>query len=208
MARRGEGRPRQQVVLRRPGRGAGGGPGGEGQAPWLSQFARLYQRTALMYKWRDPLLTKARLGQSVVVSLLVGLIYLQLGSSQADVQNKMGAAFFIVINQCILGLFSVIQVVFPLELPIFLREYTSGTYRVDAYFLSRTFCEVPIQFTFPILYGTIAWWLVDFRADAEAFVLFLLLLVVAVNSSISLGYAVSAAAANVATALAVGPVGG
>lgn len=193
------------AALDASGGGAGSGAaGGEGQAPWLSQFARLYQRTALMYK-RDPLLTKARLGQSVVVSLLVGLIYLQLGSSQADVQNKMGAAFFIVINQCILGLFSVIQV-FPLELPIFLREYTSGTYRVDAYFLSRTFCEVPIQFTFPILYGTIAWWLVDFRADAEAFVLFLLLLVVAVNSSISLGYAVSAAAANVATALAVGPM--
>lgn len=35
-----------------------------------------------MYK-REPVLTKARMAQTVVVALLVGLIFLQLGDTQA-----------------------------------------------------------------------------------------------------------------------------
>jgi len=31
---------------------------------------------------------------------------------------------------------------FPLETPIFLREYNTGLYRVDVYFLSKMFAEV------------------------------------------------------------------
>jgi len=173
-------------------------------ASWLTQFVQLYKRTGLMYK-RDPLLSKARFAQSLVVSLLVGLIYLRLGNTQEDVMNKMGAAFFIVINQCILGMFSVLQV-FPLELPIFLREYTSGAYRTDSYFLARTMCEIPIQFVFPIIYGAITWWMVGFNDSATRFFCFLFLLIVATNASISLGYAVSAGAPNVSAALAIGPV--
>lgn len=41
----------------------------------------MYKRTLIMYR-REPVLTKARLGQTVVVAVLVGLIFLQLGNSQ------------------------------------------------------------------------------------------------------------------------------
>lgn len=41
----------------------------------------MYKRTILMYR-REPVLTRARLGQAVVVAIIVGLIFLQLGDSQ------------------------------------------------------------------------------------------------------------------------------
>jgi len=174
------------------------------KASWGTQFQQLYKRTGIMYK-RDPVLGRVRMIQSVIVSLLVGLIYLRLGNTQTDVQNKMGAAFFLVINQCFSGMLGVLQV-FPLEKPIFYREYQSGTYRVDAYFLARTLCEIPIQFTFPIIFGTISWWLIGFNDRADRFFLFLFLLVTAGNAAISLGYIVSAVAPNVTAAMAIGTV--
>lgn len=45
------------------------------------QAVEVYKRTIIMYR-REPVLTKARLGQTVVVAVLVGLIFLQLGDSQ------------------------------------------------------------------------------------------------------------------------------
>lgn len=43
----------------------------------------MYKRTLIMYR-REPVLTKARLAQTVVVGALVGLIFLQLGNSQVS----------------------------------------------------------------------------------------------------------------------------
>lgn len=44
-------------------------------------MAEVYKRTLIMYR-REPVLTKVRLMQAVVVAVIVGLIFLQLGKSQ------------------------------------------------------------------------------------------------------------------------------
>lgn len=51
------------------------------------------QMSALMYRSfktqvRNPMLVRARLGQTIAVSLLIGIIYLQLGLGQSSVQNR------------------------------------------------------------------------------------------------------------------------
>lgn len=71
----------------------------------------------------------------------------------------MGVLFFSILNQSILGTIGVLQV-FPLEMPIFIREYGSRAYRVDTYFLGRTLAELPFQVLFPALFGTIVYWMV------------------------------------------------
>lgn len=82
------------------------------RAAWCTQFSVLTQR-AFKNTLRDPVTTRARLGQAVVVGLIVGLIYWQLGQEQADVQNRNGALFFVLINQSMNAMFGVLQV-FPL----------------------------------------------------------------------------------------------
>lgn len=50
-------------------------------AGWWRQLWELYKRTLLMYK-REPILTRVRLAQSVVVGVIVGLIFLQIGTAE------------------------------------------------------------------------------------------------------------------------------
>ena len=52
--------------------------------------------------FRNPLIVKAKFGQTLFMALLLGLLYLQLGLDQEDIQNRQGALFFITVN----GLFS------------------------------------------------------------------------------------------------------
>lgn len=52
-----------------------------------NQVAEVYKRTLIMYR-REPVLTKVRLAQTVIVALLVGLIFLQLGNSQVTSQSQ------------------------------------------------------------------------------------------------------------------------
>ncbi|CAN0433874.1 unnamed protein product [Ascophyllum nodosum] len=183
------------------------------QASWATQArhtrgaspaTEVYKRTIIMYR-REPVLTKARLAQTIVVSVLVGLIFLQLGNTQTEVQSKMGVMFFVAINQGILGTIGVLQV-FPNEMPVFLREHDSGAYKVGSYFFGRTLAEIPIQVIFPALFSAIVYLLVGFPLKAAPFFLFMLFVVLTSNAAISLGYVVSALAKNVDVALALGPM--
>ncbi|CAM9913585.1 unnamed protein product, partial [Hapterophycus canaliculatus] len=164
----------------------------------------VYKRTLIMYR-REPVLTKARLGQTVIVGVLVGLIFLQLGNTQSDVQSTMGLLFFVAINQGILGTIGVLQV-FPNEMPVFLREHDSGAYRVGSYFLGRTLAEIPFQVFFPALFSVIVYLLCGFVLEARPIFLFTVFVVFTANAAISLGYVISALAKSVDVALAVGPM--
>ncbi len=120
---------------------------------WARQFNILFDR-ALTNTWRDPILTKVRMGQTLFVGILAGLIYLQIENNQLLPQNLNGAIFFILINQSFSGLFGVIQT-FPLERPIFQREHESGAYSVSAYYWSKTCADFLFQIFFPIVFVAI-----------------------------------------------------
>ncbi len=83
-------------------------------APVWTQ-ARLLGVRALLNAWRNQLIIKGRLGQAVIMGLVVGLIYLNVTDvAPAAVQDRQGALFFMVINgeqaACLLLLFSLLTV--------------------------------------------------------------------------------------------------
>jgi len=95
------------------------------QASQWTQLAQLVRRARLA-AIRDPVLTKARAGQTFFLSIVIGSMYAySIDNGDTLVQNIMGASFFMVLNQGILGLLSVLQV-FPLDIPLFLREVAAG----------------------------------------------------------------------------------
>ena len=120
---------------------------------WTRQFSVLFDRAMTNTK-RDPILTKVRLGQTLFIGILAGLIYLQVENDQLLPQNLNGAIFFILINQSFSGLFGVIQT-FPLERPIFQREHESGAYSVSAYYWSKTCADFLFQIIFPVIFVAI-----------------------------------------------------
>jgi ABC-type multidrug transport system permease subunit len=174
------------------------------QTSWILQFRMLYWRSTIMAR-REPILTKVRIVQAVFVGLLAGLIYLQLGESASSVQSVMGSLFFSVMSQSILGTIGVLQV-FPLEIPIFVRENDANLYGPVAYFVSKTFAELPVQLIVPFLFATIMWWMVGYSTAAGIYFTYCLFVIMTSNAAVSLGYALSTISSNVAVVLALGPM--
>ena len=107
--------------------------------------------------------------------------------------------------QAVMGTFGVILTL-PLELPVFLREHSSGLYRVDTYFLGRTMAELPFQILFPFVYSTIVFYLVGLSVSTGTFWTFAVFVTVLSNTAISLGYFLSALANSVMVAIGLGYV--
>lgn len=168
----------------------------------LSQLSLLTRRAFLSVK-RDPTVTNARLAQSLVLSVIAGLIYADTELNQQGIQNLSGAMFFILINQSFSGVFGVLQT-FPLELPVFYREHKAGLYRTDTYYLAKTIADLPFQIIFTVIFCSIAYFLVGFSATLSQFLIFTGTIVLCANTAFSLGYLISCATTNVGVALAVG----
>ena len=82
----------------------GGKPVGRYSSSFSTQLRGLLWRSSLAIR-RDKMLTKARAGQTIVLSIVIGLIFLRLGNSQTDVQNRQGAIFLMIMNQSMGALF-------------------------------------------------------------------------------------------------------
>ena len=82
----------------------GGKAVGRYSSSFITQTRGLLWRSGLAIS-RDKMLTKARAGQTIVLSIVIGLIFLRLGNGQTDVQNRQGAIFLIIMNQSMGALF-------------------------------------------------------------------------------------------------------
>lgn len=80
-----------------------------------------------------------------------------------------------------------VEKVFCEEFPVFLREFRSGLYRTDTYFLGKTMAEVPIFLIIPIIFNSIVYPLVGLRKDYKAFIIATAVLTLVTNISTSFG---------------------
>lgn len=110
------------------------------KSSWLTQLRYLSWRSFTMTV-RDPVVLKVRLLQTIIAALLAGVIYGGTEMSQSTIMNYNGALFSLVCNMNWLFQNSAVEL-FCFEMPIFLREYQSGLYRTDAYFLAKNLAEV------------------------------------------------------------------
>nr|KAG5714726.1 hypothetical protein BaRGS_000214 [Batillaria attramentaria] len=115
---------------------------------------------------------------AVVIALILGLIYLRLDLDQKGVMNINGAMFLMITNASFSNMFAVVNS-FPNELGIFLREYGSGLYRTDVYYLAKSVAEFPTFILLPVVFVAVTYWMI--------------------------GYVISTVAGNVSIALAIGP---
>ena len=70
-------------------------------------------------------------------------------------------------NSCIKS--HIIQA-FCIEIPVFIREHSAGTYRTDVYFLTKQLADLPIFLLTPVLFMSIYYWMVGFYADVYNFI--------------------------------------
>ncbi|XP_060597874.1 protein white-like [Ruditapes philippinarum] len=173
------------------------------EATWTQQFKAVFKRS-LKTVIREPMVTRVRIAQTVVIAVVLGLIYLRLELSQTGVQDINGVLFLLLMNMTFSNVFGVLNS-FPLETPIFFREYATGLYGADVYFLCKSFAELPTFIVIPLVFCAITYWMVGLYSTFMAFLVFTGILVLVANISVSFGYIVSTSANSVTTALAIAP---
>lgn len=134
---------------------------------FATQMKELYWREMVRVS-RDITGLITRFGTAAFMNLLFALIFLGTGDGDnADVEDfntHVGAIVLINISS-MFGSAMPVMIQFPYERPVFLREYSSGTYSAVAYFLSRFFIEVPILFTQILMGYTIVYFSIQFQGE-------------------------------------------
>ncbi|ESO99617.1 hypothetical protein LOTGIDRAFT_141832 [Lottia gigantea] len=142
--------------------------------------------------FRNPQSSILQIFVMIIFAVIVGAVYWQIDdSSTSGVQNRVGAFFFIIMNQ-VFGNLSAIEL-FIKERSIFIHENVSGFYRVSAYFLAKVFCDViPMRLIPVIVFSSIVYWMVGKSPAYMLFFFFMLDLFLTTLSASSLAFAISA----------------
>jgi len=174
------------------------------KASWWTQFFSLLWRNWLALI-KEPQQVQVRLGSTIVIAFILGIIYLQQNLDQNGVMNINGAIFILITNLSFSNIFAVVTV-FSSELPIFLREHFNGMYRVDTYFLTKQIVELPVSIVGPALFVVIFYFMVGLDITAEKFFLHLVIVLLILQVVMSLGYFMSCISPNAEVGLALAPV--
>ncbi|MES1912798.1 MAG: hypothetical protein MHM6MM_005020 [Cercozoa sp. M6MM] len=120
-----------------------------GQRGFLSQTLLLAKRSLKNFV-RTPNTFAARIVQTLVVSVLVGIIFYQLDNDQVGMQNRKGVLFFLMLFATFGSAMS-ISLTFPVERDLFNREHANNLYSLGPYFCGKVVAELPFQFVWPLL---------------------------------------------------------
>lgn len=173
------------------------------EASWGQQFLSVLWRSWISLL-RDVVLFRVRVMQTMVVAVVLGLIYLRLDYDQTGVMNINGAIFLLITNASFSNMFAVVNS-FPNEIAIFLREYGSGLYRTDVYFLAKNLAELPTFVLLPALFIAIDYWMVGLYEAWQAYLIATGIIILVSNVAVSFGLIISSLAGNVNIALAIAP---
>lgn len=154
---------------------------------------------------RNPLLFFVKLAQAIMMGFIVDILFRDLGYGRVQVENRKGILFFTTIQFIMLGSNSN-SMTFPLERPMFLKEYKEGLYGTTAFVLSKFLAELPTQIFFTFLYVVIQYFALDLnRETAKQFFVFLGLAILSHWTGCGYGNLAGVISPNVVASTVIGP---
>ena len=136
------------------------------------------EQTKLLFlrEWRnlqrDVAALGARFGLTTFLSILIGVIFLDVGATDSSVSENLQSHFGALIMVLLMSMFGTAQpalLSFPEERPVFLREYSTSHYTVGAYFSSRLTMEAFITGCQMFVSTIITYFMIDFQINFGLF---------------------------------------
>lgn len=146
-----------------------------------------------------------RLFVVIFLNTLYALIFLNRGDIDRDDYN-LESHFGSLANLSISAMFSAIQPIlltFPIERPVFLREYSSGLYRVLPYFLTKTIIEMVLNLGYTLVMMLLTYWTIGLNGNF-LMILFIFWLQGTVGASLAMW--LGSLTSNVETAIQLTPL--
>lgn len=168
------------------------------------QFTVLFKRYILDYiRFKSAL--AAFFLQTIVVSVLLSLVFWQVGTEQSSIQNRMGVLFFIVAQETF-AFTMPLAVVVPTERKMIKRERNSVSYKASSAYLAKIISVVPQALFKTLILSSIVYWSVGLQAYASNFGIFIAMLFSLILCSQALGMIIGSLVPNTHVALIVGPM--
>ncbi|OMJ95609.1 hypothetical protein SteCoe_1037 [Stentor coeruleus] len=154
---------------------------------------------------RNPLLFFVKLAQAITMGFIVDILFRDLGYGMVQVENRKGVLFFTTIQFIMLGSNSN-SMTFPIERPLFLKDYKEGLYGTTAFVLSKFLAELPTQIFFTFIYVVIQYFALDLnRETAKQFFVFLGLAILSHWTGCGYGNLAGVISPNVVASTVIGP---
>ncbi|XP_008797958.2 ABC transporter G family member 14-like isoform X2 [Phoenix dactylifera] len=154
---------------------------------WLEQFLVLLRRG--IKERRYEAFNKLRIFQVISVATLGGLLWWH--TSPSHIQDRVALLFFFSVFWGFFPLYNAVFT-FPQERSMLIKERSSGMYRLSSYFLARTAGDLPMELALPTAFVVIIYWMGGLQPSASSFLLSLLVVLLSVLVSQSLGLAFGA----------------
>ncbi|KAK2142869.1 hypothetical protein LSH36_903g00013 [Paralvinella palmiformis] len=171
------------------------------QSGFITQYVTLTQRNFFQAKSR--ILSKLNFIQTVVLSVVSGLLWFQTPRTEESLKDRNGMMFFVI---SYFGFFTMFDIItsFPDERTVITKERAAGTYRLSAYYLSKMTSEAPLMFLLPIIMTTISYWMTGLMPTAGNFVAFLMLVLLHSSVAQSFGIVVGVSCIDLRTSITTG----
>jgi ABC-type multidrug transport system ATPase subunit len=157
-------------------------PPGSSDLNFPTQYSRslFTQCVACLWKqklsyWRNPSYTAVRIMFTVIIALLFGTMFWDLGSrtkKQQDLFNAMGSMYAAVLYLGVQNSGSV-QPVVVVERTVFYRERAAGMYSALPYAFGQVLIELPYIFVQTLIYGVLVYSMIGFEWTVAKFLWYL-----------------------------------
>ncbi|KAJ9475372.1 putative ATP-dependent permease (putative) [Pseudozyma hubeiensis] len=149
--------------------------GGSSMASFMTQFITLSRRNFITAR-RDPGGALAHIVGAVVIGLIVGGCFYQVKLTIAGFQNRVGSMYFLFILLSFSALSSATAL--SKARPLMMRERANGLYGPLSWLISYVVYDALLLRVIPaILLGTIMYWMVRMKSQANYFFEFILICV-------------------------------
>jgi ABC-type multidrug transport system ATPase subunit len=172
--------------------------------PFWIQFVQLMKRN-FINAMREPAVFRAVIIQSLLVSLIMGGIYFDIGNDQTGLQDIGGGLFFAAIFIMFMGMLGPFSL-FSVERKQFLFQVREGIYGTHSYFLAKVLAEVPKFFVISLVFSTVIYFMFDLTLDVSKFFIFVMFGFLVASAAFGFGSVVTSAFPNPAVALTVFPL--